>query len=116
MNHRLLIGLIGLSVLLLSTAGCSSDPCVTAPDSPTCAATRAEAQATITALQEVIRTDKNVIAVGFAMDALARLANLPSQDAKPQPLLADLQTKLRDILGEAPVQCWESLVREGVTP
>ena len=71
---------------------------------------------TITALQEVIRTDKNVIAVGFAMDALARLANLCPQDDKPQPLLADLQTKLRDILGEAPIQCWESLVGEGVTP
>lgn len=71
---------------------------------------------TITALQEVVRTDKNVIAVGFAMDALARLANLRPQDDKPQPLLADLQTNLRDILGESPIQCWESLVREGVTP
>lgn len=71
---------------------------------------------TIAALEEVVRTDKNVIAVGFAMDALARLANLNATDATPQPLIADLQTKLRDILGEAPIQCWESLVREGVTP
>ena len=73
-------------------------------------------QPTIVALQEVIRSDKNVIAVGFAMDALARLANLRPADEKPRPLIADLQTNLRNILGEAPVQCWESLVREGVTP
>ena len=73
-------------------------------------------QPTIVALQEVVRTDKNVIAVGFAMDALARLANLRPADDKPQPLIADLQTKLCNILGESPVQCWESLVREGVTP
>lgn len=71
---------------------------------------------TIAALQAVVRTDKNVIAVGFAMDALARLANLRPADDEPQPLVADLQTKLRDMLGEAPIQCWESLVREGVTP
>jgi len=73
-------------------------------------------QPTIAALQEVVRTDKNVIAVGFAMDALARLANLRPADDKPLPLIADLQTNLRDVLAEVPVQCWESLVREGVTP
>ena len=73
-------------------------------------------QPTIVALQEVIRSDKNVIAVGFAMDALARLANLRSADDKPQPVIADLKANLRDMLSESPVQCWESLVREGVTP
>ena len=73
-------------------------------------------QPTIVALQEVVRTDKNVIAVGFAMDALARLANLRSADDKPQPVIADLKANLRDMLSESPVQCWESLVREGVTP
>lgn len=71
---------------------------------------------TIAALQEIMRTDKNVISVGFAMDALARLANLHSADDKPLSLVADLQTNLPHMLGEAPVQCWESLVREGVTP
>jgi len=71
---------------------------------------------TINALQAVIRTDKNVICVGFAMDALARLANLPSAADEPPSLITDLQTKLRDVLGESPIQCWESLVREGVTP
>lgn len=71
---------------------------------------------TIAALQEVVRTDKNVIAVGFAQDALARLAKLCPADDKPLPPIADLQTNLRDLLGEAPVQCWEALVREGVMP
>lgn len=71
---------------------------------------------TMAALQEVVRTDKNVIAVGFAMDALARLANLRPPADQPQPLLADLQTKLPDLLNESPIQCWEALVREGVIP
>jgi hypothetical protein len=71
---------------------------------------------TVAALQAVIRTDKNVIAVGFAMDALARLVNLRSQESESQPLLADLQTGLRDLLGESPLQCWESLVRADVLP
>ena len=73
-------------------------------------------EATLSALQEVVRTDKNVICVGFAMDALARLANLSVGADEPRPLIADLQTNLRAILGESPIQCWESLMREGVTP
>ena len=71
---------------------------------------------TVAALKEVVRTEKNIICVGFAMDALARLANLGVESDEPRPLIADLQTDLRAILGESPVQCWESLVREGVTP
>lgn len=71
---------------------------------------------TIRTLQEVVRTDPNVIAVGFAMDALARLANLPSIATEPQPPLTALQTNLRAILDESPIQCWEALVRADVTP
>ncbi|MEZ4621863.1 MAG: phytanoyl-CoA dioxygenase family protein [Caldilineaceae bacterium] len=71
---------------------------------------------TVTALKEIVRTDKNVICVGFAMDALARLANLPADGEEALPPIAELQANLRAILGESPVQCWESLVREGVTP
>ncbi len=54
---------------------------------------------TIAALQAVVRADKNLISVGFAMDALARLANLRPADDKPLPLIADLQTKLRGYSG-----------------
>ena len=71
---------------------------------------------TLNALKEVVRSDKNIVAVGYAMDALARLANLRSEDDKRVPLIADLQTNLPDILSESPVQCWEALVRVGVTP
>jgi hypothetical protein len=69
---------------------------------------------TIAALTEVVRTDKNVISVGLAMDALARLANLHPEDGAPQPPIEYLQTNLRDILSASPVQCWEALVRAGV--
>ncbi len=71
---------------------------------------------TIAALKEVVCTDENVISVGFAMDALARLANIRAEGDKLPPVIADLQANLRDILGESPVQCWEALVRAGVTP
>lgn len=71
---------------------------------------------TITALKEVIRTDKNVISVGFAMDALTRLVIMGRDDGQPLPVINDLQANLRDVLDESPVQCWEALVRGGVTP
>ncbi len=71
---------------------------------------------TVAALQTVIRKDQNVIAVGFAMDALTRLANIRAAHDDTQPLIADLQTNLRAILEESPIQCWESLVRAGVMP
>lgn len=73
-------------------------------------------ESTVVALQAVMRADKNVIAVGFAMDALARLVNLRSTADESQPRLAALQTNLRDLLGESPIQCWESLVCAGVMP
>ena len=71
---------------------------------------------TIAALEAVIRTDKNVICVGFAMDALARLVNRQATANEPQPQFTALQTNLRAILSESPIQCWESLVRADVTP
>ncbi len=70
----------------------------------------------IAALKEVVRADANVISVGYAMDALARLASARLEEGKPLPVIAELQSGLRDILGGSPVQCWEALVRAGVTP
>lgn len=70
----------------------------------------------IAALKEVVRTDKNVISVGLAMDALSRLAQSQSNEAAQQPVIADLQKNLREILNDSPVQCWEALIRTGVTP
>ncbi len=64
---------------------------------------------TVAALQEVIRTDENAISVGFAMDALSRLANLDSAE-QAGSLRQDLYAMLR----ESPIQAWESLVRGGL--
>lgn len=69
---------------------------------------------TALALKEVIRRDENVIAVGLAMDALNRLANLrPAGEAEP-PLVHRLKAELLAVLGEAPVRPWEALVRGGL--
>lgn len=69
---------------------------------------------TMLALQEVIQEDKNIICVGFAMDALNRLANLRPDDEEVSPLVSDLQANLLAILGKSPMQCWEALVRGGL--
>ena len=67
---------------------------------------------TARALQEVIRSDENAICVGFAMDALGRLAHL-----RPEGEIAsDLQAEISALLEESPMQCWESLVRSGLCP
>ncbi|MEM7134589.1 MAG: hypothetical protein AAF702_50455 [Chloroflexota bacterium] len=74
----------------------------------------ASLEPTIEALKEVIRSDKNVINVGFAMDALTRLASHGSADSELLPAIADLKANLLAILGESPVQCWESLIPSGL--
>ena len=67
---------------------------------------------TARALREVIRSDENAICVGFAMDALGRLAHLRPEDE----IASDLQTEVSALLEESPMQCWESLVRSGLRP
>ena len=79
---------------------------------------------TVLALKAVVREDKNVFCVGFAMDALNRLAHSPCpsrppEDEKapprnPRPLLRELQADLPTILSQSPVQAWESLLRGGL--
>ncbi|MBT4138259.1 MAG: HEAT repeat domain-containing protein [Candidatus Latescibacteria bacterium] len=73
-----------------------------------------ELQSTISVLREVIRTDKNVICVGFAQDALSRLANLGSESGATHPPIDNLQNDLLEILDASPVQSWEALVRSGL--
>ncbi len=69
---------------------------------------------TIHALKKVVRNDRNVICVGYAMDALSRLANLESAGSSP-PSLDRLRTDLLTVLGDTPVRCWEALVRSGLS-
>jgi len=71
---------------------------------------------TILALKEVIRTDENIISVGFALDALNRLANLHLEDGERFPLVKDLRENIPAILEKSPLQCWEALVRGGLNP
>lgn len=71
---------------------------------------------TIAALKEVIRSDQNVICVGFAMDALNRLANLRPRNETVASLIGDLHATLLTTLKESPTQSWESLVRGGLSP
>ena len=70
---------------------------------------------TIHALKEVVSDDKNIISVGFAMDALNRLANQRPKYGVNFPSVKDLQADLPAILGESPLHCWESLVRGGLS-
>eukprot|EP01051_Picozoa_sp_SAG22_P005675 SAG22_NODE_344_length_11914_cov_6.665679_3_plen_511_part_00 len=56
-------------------------------------------------LASVARTDKNAICVGFAMDALHRLA------AGGEAVVAETAEQ---VLAEAPMRSWESLCRSGV--
>gem|GEM_PF-5705862 len=65
----------------------------------------------IDALKEVVRSDENVICVGFAMDALNRLASLHPEDAALSPVVCELRDHLPAILGLSPLQCSEALVR-----
>ncbi|MEE2752629.1 MAG: HEAT repeat domain-containing protein [Candidatus Latescibacterota bacterium] len=66
---------------------------------------------TIKALRDVVRHDKNVICVGFALDALNRLVHLHKADGDISPRIAELRSDLVTILGETPVRGWEALVR-----
>ena len=66
---------------------------------------------TIEALEEVVRSDQNVICVGFAMDALTRLAHIRAKNNSTAEALRD---RLHDVLGHSPVRAWEALVRGGL--
>ncbi len=69
---------------------------------------------TVLALKEVIRRDENAIAVGLAMDALNRLANLGPAGEEAMPLINSIKTELPAVLGAEPLRPWEALVRGGL--
>lgn len=72
MNHRQASGLIFVGVLLvLSTAACSSDPCVYAPDSPSCDAQRAVTKATIAAVNADQAAGERQAAMRATQDAIS---------------------------------------------
>ena len=69
---------------------------------------------TIKTLKTVIETDENVICVGFAMDALARLAYIQST-SENIPMVNQLKKDLVNILKSSPIHSWEALVRSGLS-
>ncbi|MBT5875406.1 MAG: HEAT repeat domain-containing protein [Candidatus Latescibacteria bacterium] len=69
---------------------------------------------TVDALKLVVAEDRNVINVGFAMDALNRLVNLGSDDDQPVPLVDALRRELPEIFRTSPAQAWEAVVRGGI--
>ncbi len=72
MNHRQAGGLVFLGVLLVfSAAACSSDPCVYAPDSPSCDAQRAVTKATIAAVSADQAAGERQAAMRATQDAIA---------------------------------------------
>ena len=93
----------------------------------------------IETLQQIVREDVNVACVGYAQDALTRLAHLTSssgssatgdhrtggESTDPQEvssglpddvaaLILQLQESLLDTLRQSPMQGWEALVRAGL--
>ena len=68
----------------------------------------------IRALQEVVDNDRNVICVGFALDALNRLAHLRPEGEEVLPSIEQLQGNMLAVLKGLPMQNWEGLVRGGL--
>ena len=68
----------------------------------------------IEALKKVVREDNNVINVGFAQDALTRLANLRPTGEEAASAVDNLRDNLIATLAKAPVRPWEALVRGGL--
>ena len=67
-----------------------------------------ELEPTVAALAEIVRTDANVFSVGWALDALNRLANLDSE-TPGEPI----RETLAELLQAMPIHSWEPLVRGG---
>ena len=70
----------------------------------------------IEALTRVIGEDENAVSVGFAMDALSRLAQPAPEEEAALPAIGDLRANLKVILQQSPIRSWESLVRAGLEP
>lgn len=67
------------------------------------------AEPVVETLRQIMAEDDNLFDVGFAMDALHRLARLHDESALPT-----LGKDLPVLLGQLPVRAWESLVRCGL--
>ena len=71
---------------------------------------------TIRALKTVVQEDENAVCVGFASDALTRLAKLQPPGETAPPPIQDLRARLITILKASPVQSLDALTRAGLSP
>jgi hypothetical protein len=71
---------------------------------------------TLDTLLMIAKKDSNLIAVGFAMDALARLAYLRPSETESNRQLKGMKEDLVEIFRNAPALPVESLICAGVTP
>ena len=71
---------------------------------------------TVNALKTIIKNDPNVFDVGYAMDALVRLAGLNPGGKVSSSQARKLGEELPEILSDSPAHCWEALVRGGLIP
>ncbi len=62
----------------------------------------------VLALAAVVRTDENVFCVGFALDALSRLAHIRSGEGE------SIHATLVGLIKKMPIHSWEPLVRGGL--
>ena len=67
-------------------------------------------------LKKIIQEDRNVISVGFAMDALSRLAHLRVCEEAPSISIIELRKDLETILNSSPIQCWDCLLYTSPSP
>lgn len=65
-------------------------------------------------LEEVVKDDKNVFSVGFAIDALNRLANMGSEEDRDLHEIKELQKRNLQTFAHIPIQSLEPLLRGGL--
>ena len=68
-----------------------------------------QAEPLIAALAAVAREDRNIFAVGTALDALNRLARLVDGDSSPRA-----EREVDALMTALPAHCWEALLRGGL--
>ena len=66
-------------------------------------------------MKEVIQKDQNIISVGYAMDALSRLASIEGEEPIGSKSFMRLRNELFAILTDSPVQSLDTLSRSGLS-
>lgn len=65
-------------------------------------------------LEEIVKDDQNVFSVGFAIDALNRLANMGSEEDWDLHEIKELQKRNSETFAHTPIQSLEPLLKGGL--